>query len=63
MSTAAAGHYWVILEPGVVREVAYFDGDDWWAVGCEWSIEPKAVLSERLEPPTLRVRESAEAST
>ena len=30
-------------------KVAYCDGDDWWAVGYEWSVEPKAVLSERLE--------------
>ena len=45
----AAGHYWVILEPGVVPEVAYCDGDDWWAVGYEGPVEPKAVLNERLE--------------
>jgi hypothetical protein len=49
MSTTTAGHYWVILEPGVVPEVAYCDGDDWWAVGYEGPVEPKAVLSERLE--------------
>jgi hypothetical protein len=49
MSTPTAGHYWVILEPGVVPEVAYYDGGDWWAVGYEWPVEPKAVLSERLK--------------
>jgi hypothetical protein len=43
------GHYWVILDPGVVPEVAYCDGDNWWAVGYEWPVEPKAVLNERLE--------------
>ena len=62
MNTRASGHYWVILEPGVVPEVAYCDGGDWWAVGYEWPVEPKAVLSERLEPPTLQVRKPAEAS-
>ena len=45
----ASGHYWVILEPGVVPEVAYCDGDNWWAVGYEWPVEPKAVLCERLK--------------
>ncbi len=53
------GHYWVILEPGVVREVAYFDGNDWFAVGYEGSVDVKALLSARLEPPACPVPDSA----
>ena len=39
----------MILDPGVVPKVAYYDGGDWWAVGYEWPVEPKAVLNQRLE--------------
>jgi hypothetical protein len=45
------GHYWVILEEGALPEIAHWDGDDWFAVGREEAVEPKAVLGERLPEP------------
>jgi hypothetical protein len=45
------GYYWVVMEPGVDPEVAYFDGDDWVAVGREETVQPLRVVSGRLEPP------------
>ncbi len=45
------GYYWVILDEVSEPEIAHWDGDDWFPVGSGVAIEPKAVLSERIEPP------------
>ncbi len=46
------GYYWVILDEGAEPEVAHWDGDDWFPVASEELVEPKAVISERLVPPS-----------
>jgi hypothetical protein len=46
------GYYWVIIDEGAEPEVAHWDGDDWFPVASEESVEPKTVVSERLVPPS-----------
>jgi hypothetical protein len=55
------GHYWITLDEDAVPEVAHWDGGRWFGIGCEQSVEPKAVFSERLEPPASPLREPAGA--
>ncbi len=46
------GYYWIILDEGAEPEVAHRDGNDWFPVASEESVKPKAVISERLVPPS-----------
>jgi hypothetical protein len=46
------GYYWVILDGGAEPEVAHWDDDDWFSITSEEPVEPKAVISERLVPPS-----------
>jgi hypothetical protein len=50
------GYYWVILDEGAEPEVAHRDGDDCFPAASEESVEPEAVIGERLVPPSTTQR-------